>query len=177
MQVSKLDLSLIVAMTQDRTIGANGALPWHLPSDLARFKEITMGAGTVVMGRKTYQSILARNGGPLKGRHNIVLSKECSMILSSSVEFVACLEETLGAISGRGGRACVIGGEQVYKLFLPFVDTAYVTAVQASVPGDTYFPEGLTLPIWRHEGSFRSFKHHPDDEYETAFLEYRRADW
>src|SRR3989344_5483125 len=141
MNVRRLDLSLIVAMTPDRTIGANGALPWHLPSDLARFKEITTGIGTVIMGRKTYQSILARNGGPLAGRYNIVLSKQCSMFLSPSVEFVTSLEEALGATTGRGGRACIIGGAQIYKLFMPYVQTAYVTLIQAAISGDTYFPE------------------------------------
>ncbi|MFZ2167650.1 MAG: dihydrofolate reductase [Minisyncoccia bacterium] len=175
MHIQKLQLSLVAAMTPNRVIGNNGAIPWHLPSDLTRVNRITTGIGVLVMGRKTHESILRRNGKPLPGRHTIVLSKESSAEISSSVEFVGSLEEALGAITSRGGRACILGGKPIYEMFLPFVDTAYITVVQASVPGDTFFPEGLTLPNWHNVGSFRSFRHHPNDEYETAFLEYRRV--
>src|ERR1035437_9299897 len=113
-------LSAIAAMTSDRVIGRDNDLPWHIPSDLVRFEKITKEAGIMLMGRKTHESILARTkGATLAGRHHIVLSKTCSFQSSDSITSVGSLEEACAAVVALGGRACVIGGEQIYTLFLP----------------------------------------------------------
>jgi dihydrofolate reductase len=175
MPVCTINFSLIVAMTPDGTIGNKNQIPWHIPSDLRRFKKITTDIGTMVMGRATYQSILERNGGPLPGRYHIVLSKDCSFPRTECVEFVASVQEAIIAIRARSDKACIIGGGKTYALFLPYVQTAYVTMVDASIDGDTSFPGKFLSPEWENVGAFRSFKHDPEDEYATAYIEFRRT--
>ncbi len=173
-------LSLIVAMTSKRIIGNKGELPWrHLPSDLAHFKKVTMEAGIVIMGRITYQSILARNGKPLPGRRHIVLTRLRVSSAHESVRFVGSLEEACGEVADYGKRACVIGGEEIYKLFLPVPDLikAYVTTVNApDLAGNAHFPELESGPNaeWKCAQRAPMRKVHPDDEYETSVSVYDR---
>lgn len=175
-----IDLSLIVAMTSKRIIGNKGELPWgHLPSDLAHFKKITTEAGIVIMGRITYAAILARNGKPLPGRKHIVLTMLRIPPEHESVKFVGSLEEARKEVADYGGRACVIGGEEIYKLFLPTQDLtkAYVTTVNApDLVGDAYFPEMTSGPNaeWRCTERARMCRVHPNDEYETSLSVYER---
>lgn len=121
-----LTLSLIVAAAENGCIGRGGDLPWHIPEDLRHFKRLTMGR-PVVMGRKTWESIEKRLGGPLPGRENIVLSRS-GLSLDD-------------ALAGREGEVFVIGGAQIYALALPRADRIYLTRVHRSVKGDTFFPE------------------------------------
>lgn len=172
MQPNNLDLSLIVAMTPDRVIGRNNALLWRIGSDIKRFKRITLEAGTVVTGFNTAASIMARNGSLLPDRHHIVLTKNHPRLQTSSIDSVTSVEEALEAIRARGGKACVIGGEQIYKLFLQFVRTAHITTVHTSLKGDTHFP--LLRPAsWACRRSIPKYQL-PDDEYPTSFEELRR---
>lgn len=133
-------LSAIVAMAQNRVIGINNSLPWYLPNDLKYFKAVTMGK-PVIMGRKTFESI----GKPLPGRPNIVISTnpDYSAEGISVVTSVAAARELAGnilAIDG-GSEAMVIGGEQIYRLFMDSLDRLYLTEVMAEVDGDAWFPE------------------------------------
>jgi dihydrofolate reductase len=127
-------VSLVVAYARNGVIGRDGDLPWHLPSDMKHFRELTTG-GTVVMGRKTYTSIPERFR-PLPGRRNLVLSRDPSFAAPGAEVFDG-LDVALDAC----GRDCfVIGGGATYAEALPLADRVWATEVDADVAGDTYFP-------------------------------------
>lgn len=129
-----LQFTAIVAMSPDRVIGNKGALPWHLPGDLAFFKRTTAGH-PVVMGRKTYESI----GRPLPGRRNIVLTRDPDWS-SPGIEVVHRPED-LDELPGLDGRVFIIGGSEVYALFLPLLEDLLASHVHGAYEGDTRFPE------------------------------------
>jgi dihydrofolate reductase len=129
-----LHLTAIVAMSPDRVIGRGGALPWHLPEDLAFFKRTTSGH-PVVMGRKTFESI----GRPLPKRRNIVMTRDKTW--SSPGAEVIHRPEDLGKLPGLGTSAFIIGGAEVYAAFLPVLDDLLVSHVFAEHDGETRFPE------------------------------------
>lgn len=175
----KVDLSLIVAMTPKGLIGNNGGLPWRLPSDLAHFKKVTLEAGTVIMGRPTYHSILAHNGKPLSGREHVVLTRKTLLSSHRSVHFVGSIEEMWAEVKAHGNRACVIGGGEVYKLFLSLahIRRMHVTLVHSpELSGDVYFPATLEEieAGWKCVEATPVSKGHPADEYETSFRVYER---
>ena len=176
-----VDLSIVVATTPDRIIGNRGELPWgKLPSDLARFKKITMETGVMVMGRKTYESILSRNGKPLPGRKHIVLTKKSFSSDHESILFVHSVEQALAEVTANGGRACVIGGGEIFKLFLPLlkVTKAYITIVFApELEGDVYFPSLFSVNAgtkWKCVNYSPFEKRHPGDAYATSFSVFIR---
>lgn len=127
-------LSLIVAIAENRVIGKDGALPWHLSADLRRFKRITMGH-PLVMGRVTFESI----GRPLPGRTSLVISRQPEW--SSPGVIVARDLDAAIAVAGPAHELFVIGGAAIYALALPRADRIYLTRVLAQVEGDTFFPE------------------------------------
>lgn len=116
-------LKLIVAIGKDGAIGKEGNLIWRIPEDLKRFKSLTMGH-TVVMGRKTWESLPKR---PLPGRRNILLTRK-NDYSAEGAEIVNTPEEALNAI--RGEEAFVIGGAEVYKVFMPYVTELNLTLVE-----------------------------------------------
>jgi dihydrofolate reductase len=127
-------VSLVVAYARNRVIGRDGGLPWHLPSDMQHFRELTIG-GTVVMGRKTYASIPDKFR-PLPGRRNIVLSRDAEF-RAPGAEVVSSLAAALDACR----RDCfVIGGGATYAEALPHAGRVYATEVAEEVDGDTFFP-------------------------------------
>lgn len=127
-------LSLIVAMAANRVIGKDGQLPWHLPEDLARFKQITMGH-TLIMGRKTFQSI----GRALPGRDTIVLSRQRSFH-APGCQKASGLDDALQLASG-AEEVFICGGEELYRQALPQVERIYLTVLDRDVEGDTFFPD------------------------------------
>jgi dihydrofolate reductase len=129
-------VTLIAALAANRVIGRKGALPWHIPEDLKRFKSLTLGH-PVVMGRKTFDSIFSRLGKPLPGRRNMVISR--SMKSAVGVEVFGFLQAALDAVSG-GEEIFVIGGEQIYELALPLAQRLELTEVREAVDGDAWFP-------------------------------------
>ena len=134
-------VGLVWAQAHDRVIGADGAIPWHLPEDLAHFKTLTTGA-TVVMGRVTWES-LPTAYRPLPGRHNIVLTRRPDYD-ATGAEVQPSLEAALGSLTAGGGDApavWVIGGGHVYGAALPYATVAVVTEVDLAVDGDTRAPE------------------------------------
>ena len=168
-------LSIVVAMTADRIIGNRNELPWHLPSDLERFRRITLQSGTVIMGRRTYDSILARNGKPLSDRRNIVLTRKPAAPGRAGVVFVESVEAALEAArQSRGKRACVIGGGEIYRLFLPVrqVRVLHITMVHAEIRGDTHFP--ALESEWKEVASIKTDRWHEDDDHETSYAQYFR---
>ncbi len=132
--VLKLHLTAIVAMTPDRIIGRGGALPWHLPEDLAFFKRTTSGH-PVVMGRKTYESI----GRPLPKRRNIVLTRDASWS-APGVEVIHRPEDLM-ELEGIHGTVFIIGGSEIYAAFLPIIDELLVSHVHEHHDGDTRLPD------------------------------------
>jgi dihydrofolate reductase len=121
-------------MAANRVIGANGALPWHLPADLQRFKAVTMGHH-LIMGRTTFESI----GRPLPGRTSIVLTRDPSARFPGAV-VAHSLDEAIERAAG-DPEVFVIGGEEVFRASLPIADRILQTEIRLDVEGDTVFPE------------------------------------
>ncbi len=147
-------VTLVVAMDERGLIGRGGDLPWRLPADLARFKRLTMGH-PILMGRKTWQSI----GRPLPGRTNIVLTRRTDFS-PEGVVVVSAPEEALERAEGfpGGEELMVIGGAEVYRLFLPGAQRLQITRVDGRFEGDVFFPD------WN------------PDEFELVSEERREAD-
>ncbi|MEU7475873.1 dihydrofolate reductase [Lentzea sp. NPDC042327] len=124
-------IGLIWAQAAGGVIGRDNAIPWHVPEDMKRFRELTTGAA-VLMGRRTWESLPPRFR-PLPGRRNIVLSRTPQ----DGVETFADLGEALGAVDGD---LWVIGGSAVYAAALPFADRVEVTEIREIFEGDTYAP-------------------------------------
>jgi dihydrofolate reductase len=147
-----MNLSAIVAMTDDGVIGRNNGLPWRLPEDLIRFKQLTLGHA-IVMGRKTYDSI----GKPLPGRKNIVLTRDRAF----HVEGVTVVHDWAGALTESAAfsdQAFVIGGAEIFRqaLAMPALTRIYFTLIHAAIPGDTYFP----LLDWKQRFSIEKQSDH-----------------
>lgn len=151
-------ISIIAAVSANNVIGTDGDLPWRLPADLARFKRLTMGK-PIVMGRLTWDSI----GRPLPGRQNIVLTRQTEFS-ADGCDIVASPAEAL-AVAGKADEVMVIGGGQIYDLFLSKASRLYVTRVHAEIDGDAYFPE-IDDAMWMLSGTEA---HAVDDENQFAF--------
>ena len=135
--------SIIAAIAENGCIGKDGTLPWHLPEDLKRFKELTMGH-PVIMGRKTWESLPERFR-PLPGRTNVVVTRQADYPLPEGVERVASIED---ALAEHAEDAFIIGGAQLYRDAMPLVDTLHITHVHATVDGDAFFPD-IDAAVWR----------------------------
>lgn len=130
-------IAMIAAMGNDRVIGADNRLAWHLPPDLKRFKQLTMNK-PMIMGRKTFESL----PGLLPGRLHIVISRHKG-VDQDRVIFVSSVREAIEAASKQPSEEImVIGGAQIYTLFQPLADILYLTEVEIHVAdGDAFFPE------------------------------------
>jgi len=136
-----MHISLVVAASTNNVIGRDGALPWRLPEDLRRFRQLTTGK-PIIMGRATYESI----GRPLPERHNIVLTRRPQFMAAGCD--VAADPQAAIELAGSADEVVVIGGGHVYRLFLPTAQRIYMTRVHAMLEGDTFFPE-LDPGAWR----------------------------
>lgn len=154
-------LTLVVAVAKNGMIGRDGALPWRLKSDMARFKTYTMGK-PVLMGRKTWDSLQVK---PLPARNNLVLSRDPGFRPAGAWAFSAldaCLAAGRAMAEHAGGaEVCVIGGAQLYEATLPLADRIVLTEVALEPEGDAVFP-GLD-PAW-HEVSREPVAAGPGDE-------------
>lgn len=127
-------VSIIVAMDESRVIGKDNKLPWHLPRELQYVKRTTMGH-PIILGRKNYESI----GRPLPGRRNIIVTRNehfqaegCEIAHNIDEVFQMCKSEE---------EIFIFGGEEIYKLFLPYTNKLYITKIHHTFEGDTFFPE------------------------------------
>ena len=127
-------LTMIAAMANDRVIGRDNTLPWHLPEDLRHFKATTLGK-PVVMGRKTWESL----GRPLPGRRNLVISRNADYVVTGG-ELFPSLEAALAACAGE--ESCFVsGGAELYRQALPRAQRIYLTEIETEVAGgDAHFP-------------------------------------
>ncbi len=163
-----MKISLLVAMSENRVIGRDGALPWHLPADLKRFKKLTLGHA-VIMGRKTYLSIVESLGRPLPKRRSFVLSRDPAY-RAPGAEMASSLEQAL-ELAG-DAETFVIGGASVFAEARPLADRLYLTRVHAEVSGDVFFPE-IDADSWH----LVSEEYHPADDrhvYPFSFLVYEQ---
>lgn len=164
-------IALVVAVADNGVIGAEGAMPWRLATDMKRFRTLTMGK-PVVMGRKTFASI----GKPLAGRVNIVVTRQRGFA-AEGVTVAASLEAALAAgakaaVEEGAGEVMVIGGGEIYALAMPHANRLYVTHVHAKPGGDATFPP-IDPARWRRSSS----EEVPAGEKDTAattFVTYER---
>lgn len=170
-------LSMIVATANNNVIGKDNDMPWHLPADLAYFKQVTLGK-PIIMGRKTYESI----GRALPGRRNIVISRDEKYIPqgkgAEGVDVVTSVEQALALVDGSNGSEAVdeimvIGGGAIYKHCLPAAQRLYITHIKADIEGDTQFPD-------YNDGSWKKVKSEvrsADDanEFDLDFCVYEKA--
>ena len=160
-------ISIIVAASANNVIGAHGDLPWRLSDDLKRFKTVTMGK-PIVMGRKTWESI----SRVLPGRRNIVITRQQGFA-AEGCDVVQSSDEAI-AMAGDAEEIMVIGGSQVYELFLPVAQRLYLTRVHADVNGDAFFPA-----VDEDEWQLVSDEAHSADrrnEFDFSFRIYERTD-
>ena len=137
-----MKLVLIAAVAENGVIGVDGEMPWHYPADLKRFKRLTMGS-PVVMGRKTYDSIVAELGEPLPGRTNVVVSRQELTFPEGAVraDGIEDALEIARETADRDRTVYVIGGETIYEQFLDRADELRITEIPETPDGDTFFPE------------------------------------
>ncbi|TDT37858.1 dihydrofolate reductase [Halospina denitrificans] len=164
--------ALIVAMSRNRVIGRNNALPWYLPEDLRYFKQVTYGK-PIIMGRKTQESI----GRPLPGRQNLVVTRDPHW-QRDGVTVVNSLDEALSRAEAQayidgGEERVVIGGSQIYAEALPVADRLYMTEVHAEVEGDTFFPE-VDWDQW-HEIAREDHPASENNPFPYSLVTYDRA--
>lgn len=158
-------LSMIVATANNRIIGKDNDMPWHLPADLQYFKKITLGK-PIIMGRKTFESI----GRPLPGRRNIVISRDVNYT-ADGVDTVTSVDAALALVEGIE-EVMVIGGGAIYQHCIVAANRLYITHIKADIDGDTQFPE-YDLNVWKKI----STEVRPADEknkYELNFCVYER---
>lgn len=160
-------ISLIAALDRNGIIGKDNALPWHLPNDLKHFRELTRGK-PVIMGRKTYESI----GRALPDRANIILTRDLQYV-APGCAIVHSMEDALRA-AGTVEEVMVIGGAEIFRLFLPRAKKLYLTFIDATFEGATYFPD-WNPSEWRE---VERDERQPDQEnpYHYAFVILERKE-
>ncbi len=160
-----MKISLIVAFDENRLIGNNNALPWHLPADLKHFKQITMGH-FMIMGRKTFDSI----GKPLPGRTSIVITRKKDFKIDGCI-VVNTLNEAIDNCKDQQV-VFIIGGAQIFECTLPKATDLFITQIHHSFEGDTYFPE-IPESDW-DEISREKNEADEKNEWPYSFIHYRK---
>ena len=166
-----MEIVLIVAVADNGVIGADGAIPWRLKTDLQRLKALTVGK-PVVMGRKTFLSLRR----PLPGRTNIVMTRDAGFRASGAVVTIS-REQALDVAKGDALRRfvteiAVIGGAEIYTQWMDYADRLEITEVHARPAGDTYFA-AIDTAIWEEVARVRNSAG-SDDSADFSFVTYRR---
>jgi dihydrofolate reductase len=169
---SRGNIFAIAAVTLNRVIGNEHALPWRsMPSDMQHFRLVTTGH-TVVMGWKTFESIIGRRKGPLRNRINLVLTREhAHLVRREGAIPIASVEDVLDIPTSQV--VFVMGGAQIYRLMFPYISKLFLTLVHANISGDAYFPE-ITGGDWEVEMQSGPLKWDPRDEFVSNRIIYRR---
>ncbi len=163
--MSKPFISMIFAMDRNQLIGKDNELPWYIPEDLAYFKRTTVNH-SIIMGRKTYDSFGCK---PLPNRNNIILTRN-KEFKATGCTVVYSVKEALGLLGDE--ETFVIGGSEVYKLFLPIAQKLYITHIDAEFIGDAYFPE-IDEEKWKVESSIQGI-HNDKNPYDYVYKIYKR---
>lgn len=156
-------IKIIVAMAENGVIGNNNKIPWNLSSDLKRFAELTTGH-TLIVGRKTHESIIQKLGHPLPNRKTIVITRQKNYS-APECEIASSWEEAK-SIAGTG-EIFVIGGAEVYSLAIPEAETIYLTIIHCSCKGDAFFPKYNAIN-WKEE-EFNYIPPSKNGEYGATF--------
>ncbi len=136
----KMIISAMVAVGENNVIGKDNDLPWRLPNDWAYLRRITMGH-SIVLGRKNYESI----GKPLDGRKNIVLTTN-KAYKAEGCHIAYSIDDALSKCKGK--EVFILGGEEVYRQFLPYTHKLYITKIHAPFEGDRFFPD-IDFTLWQ----------------------------
>ncbi|MBT8448646.1 MAG: type 3 dihydrofolate reductase [Gammaproteobacteria bacterium] len=166
--MKKPPINLIAAMANNRVIGKDNKMPWHLPADLKHFKQVTM-RHPIVMGRKTFESI----GRALPGRRNIVISRNPNLTLAGAEVFNS-IDSALDSCAEQGAEEImIIGGSNLYAQTLALADRLYLTFIDLDVAGDAHFPNWQDL-TWQET---TREAHGPDDNnpYNYEFVTFERV--
>lgn len=163
-------VSIVAALARNRVIGRDSRMPWHLPEDLKRFKQLTRGHA-VIMGRRTFDAIIAAAGRPLPDRDNIVVTRS-PVWIRPGCRATNSLDAALAAAQA-SAEAFVIGGAEIYALALPRAQRLYLTEIERDFDGDTFFP-GFDRSGWC-EVSRERRSIEGEEGFSYAFVEYRRA--
>lgn len=155
-------LSIIVAMSENRVIGRDNQLPWHLPADLKRFKQLTTGHA-VIMGRKTFDSI----GKPLPNRRNIIVTRDRDF-RAGGIDIAHSLDEAI-ALARHEEEVFIAGGAEIFREAASGADRIYLTLVHANVEGDVFFPD-----IDWNEWTLVEDERHEADEAHAYAMSFRR---
>jgi dihydrofolate reductase len=158
-------ISLVYAQSRNGVIGKDGGLPWHISSDLKRFKELTLGK-PMIMGRKTWDSLPRK---PLPGRVNIIVSRQNRFVAEGAI-VTQTVEQALRA-AGDAPEICVIGGAEIYRQFLPLAQRIYLTEVDLEVDGDAKAPV-LDARQWK----LMSQERHPKGPQDDAAFTLKMLD-
>jgi dihydrofolate reductase len=158
------EIIIISGVAKNGVIGNKGKLPWHISEDLKRFKDLTLGS-PVVMGRKTYESIVQILGKPLPGRRNIVLSKSMKSD-EHGTEFFAHVKDALEEAKNYGSKIFVIGGQKIYEQMLEVADRMEITEVKKEFEGDSFFPK-VNWGEWKETCR--------EDKGDFSFVSYERV--
>ena len=160
-----MKVGLIYARARNGVIGRGGVMPWHLPEDMAHFKQVTMGC-PVIMGRKTWESLPPRFR-PLQGRRNIVITRQADWH-AEGAHRASSLEQALALCAGEP-LVWVIGGGEIYAQAVPLADIAEVTEIERDFDGDVYAP--ALGPGWRQA---RRERHHSPAGFDYSFVSYEK---
>lgn len=155
---------IVAAMcSKTHAIGKDNTLLWHIPADLKRFKELTMGH-PIIMGRKTFESIIEILGKPLPGRTNIVVTRNPEYYITDAVT-AGSLEAAFAIAERENPKEIHIGGgAELYAAALPYTDRLHLTFVEDDIEGDTFFPD-----FSRH---FKETKRYPAEQFEGLTYEW-----
>lgn len=152
-------IAILVAASENNVIGKSNAIPWKLPADMRYFKKLTTG-NVVIMGRKTFDSI----GKPLPDRANVIITRQADMRVAGA--YVShSLRDALEKGRESGRDVFIIGGEEIYRQALPYVDRVYLTRIHAHIDGDACFPQ-LDKNEWMLVSSESKT---PDEQHKFAF--------
>lgn len=160
----KMVVAAVAAIGKNRVLGRENKLLWQIPDDLRRFKELTKGH-PVIMGRKTFESIVSYLGGPLPKRFNIVVTRDKNWKYDGVIA-AASVEDALAEAKKLNKYIFIGGGAQIYEAALPFTDKLYLTIIDDEKEGDSFFPA--------YESEFTQVVH--DEAHEWNGLKYRWVD-
>lgn len=160
-----MNLSIIVALSENNAIGINNSLPWRLSADLKRVKTLTMGHH-LIMGRKTFESF----GKPLPGRTNVIITRNKNYVAEGCI-IVTSLNEALEKSEG-DDETFIFGGGEIFRQALPLVNKIYMTRVHTHIEGDTFFPE-LNMKEWK-EIFHQDFEADEKNNFPYSFIDMDR---
>jgi dihydrofolate reductase len=165
--MSHSKISMIFAMDRNRLIGKDNGLPWRIPADMAYFRRVTTGH-SVLMGRKTFESFGSK---PLKDRDNIIITRDRTFT-AADCAVAHSKDEAIQNFPDKE-EVFIIGGSEIYKLFLPDADLLYITYIDEEFEGDAYFPE-FDLSEWQEISSEQGIKDEKNP-YDYYYRVYQRV--